>query len=251
MQATLSSLFLLYMMVGATSIISTSIGFGSIVLVPVFVAVFGPKDGVVLISAYFLCFNIIAVCVFRGHVDWKITSRLLIFAIPCAVVGSVFLTLTDPKTFSRALGAALLAYVLRRWFPGKPIRWPQSLVIALCACVYGFASGITGTGSIVKVPMFKALGLRKERYVATYAVSSLLVNVPKAIVFVGSGLLTRRVAIATLPLIALAVIGTLVGKRLLREIPEKAFARVIEWVVAVSAAGLILFGGVPGGAGTV
>lgn len=234
----------IYASVAVTSVVSTSLGFGSAALVPIFALAFGPKHGIVLLTLYFLCFNIVALHVFRGNVDWRFALRLSMFAIPGALVGGLILIVVRPRQFSALLGGALLVYLGLRHLPARrsQTRPPTMYATAVFGFCYGIASGATGSGNAIKGPFFSAAGLRKERYVATYAATSLLINVPKSVLFLGLNTLPLHVYYPLLPLIAVSYGGSLIGRSIVLRVSDRLFARLIDVVFIVTAVVLLVSG---------
>ena len=231
----------------ASSVLSSALGVGGYALLPLFVAFYGAKSGVAVITVYFLFQNFAKLLLTWRHVDFALASRLVAWSLPGALLGGALLVVVPPQAFQRVLGAGVLAMVIvprlrRRPATPRPPRPPRAerTGFALFALAYGVASGALGSGNVLKGPFLTSLGVVKERYIGTYALTSCALNIPKLLVYRGGGVAPGAVLASAWPLLLVSLAGTYAGTRLLRHIPPAWFERITSAVFVVAALAMLL-----------
>ncbi len=228
----------------ASSVLSSALGVGGYALLPLFVGFYGAKSGVAVITVYFLFQNFAKLLMTWRHVDFALAARLVTWALPGALLGGALLVVVPAHAFQRVLGAGVLAMVIvprlrRRTAAPRPAR-AERAGFALFALAYGVASGALGSGNVLKGPFLTSLGVVKERYIGTYALTSCALNVPKLLVYRGGGFAPCAVLASAWPLLLVSLAGTWAGTRLLRHIPPAWFERITNAVFVVAALVMLL-----------
>ena len=228
--------------------LSSALGVGGYALLPLFVWHYGAKSGVAVITVYFLFQNLSKVALLWRHIDFGFAARLVAWAVPGAVLGGALLVALPARHLQRMLGAGMLALLLLprllpHLLPRRPAPSPRlrRLGVAGFALAYGVASGVLGSGNALKGPLLTSMGVLKERYVGTYALTSLALNVPKLAVYHQGGVASAGLLAACWPLLLVSLAGTYLGKRALRHIPESWFEKVTTAVFVVSALSMLVF----------
>src|SRR3954464_15626460 len=99
----------------ATAALSAVAGFGGgVLLLPVFVAVFGPRDAVAVLTVAQLASNGSRVWFNRQEIDRRLVTVFAVGAVPAAVAGALLLTTAPLPALTRVVGAFLLAMVIWR-----------------------------------------------------------------------------------------------------------------------------------------
>lgn len=234
----------LYLLVLISSVLSTAFGVGSFVLIPIFTFFFTAKESVAMASLYFTFQNIVKLGFFWRFIDWNISKKLLLYGLPGTIAGSALLLYINISFFQKMLGIAILAYVVKDLLKLKTKEvTPAQLKpyqIPLFSFLYGVSSGVVGSGNAVKGPLFSSAGLTKETYVATYAATSFLLNIPKIFIYVQGGVISRNVLFESLPLLIVSLLGTYLGKKLISSISESSFTLIINVFFVFSAIALML-----------
>ena len=105
--------------------------------------------------------------------------------------------------------------------------------------VTGFTSGFGGFSGPFAVVFYLAFGFAASSFIGTLALGMALIQLPKLIIFGTNGLLTPRVLL--LLSLRLGVIGigsAVLGRIILRRVPEKVFPWIITGMLLIS--GIIL-----------
>ncbi|MDD4319687.1 MAG: sulfite exporter TauE/SafE family protein [Candidatus Peribacteraceae bacterium] len=225
----------------AASVLSTATGVGGMVLLLPFAALqFGAKEAVGIVTLFGLCQNINKIVVFRHAIRWRIGWRMIAWSVPAAIAGSLVLPLVPADLFRKLLAGTVLLYLANDLFRLVPSRGRPERFLPLLSVVYGFLSGLIGTGNIVKGPLFTGLGLLKEAYVGTYAFTALFMNIPKLASYVATGTLGIDALRQSVPFLLLSVAGTYAGSILLRRVRSDIFYYAVTASFVLSAVALLL-----------
>ncbi len=235
------NIYLFYSIVLFTSVLSASLGVGSFILIPLAAVVYGPKEAVGIIALYFLFQNINKIIVFRKHINVPVATKMTIWAIPGAILGSIALGFLPVGLFSKILGILILIYLANDIWQFIPKKHYRMGVIPVLGTLYGFLSGLLGSGNVVKGPLLSSIGLQKESYIGTYAVTSLFVNIPKILIYLVTGIIVAGSLIKAIPFLFISIIGTYIGKFFVSKVQNDVFYYILNATFAISAIAL-LFG---------
>lgn len=233
-----------YIVVLGSSILSAATGIGSFILIPFASIYFGPKEGVGIITIYFLAQNINKLIAFRKFIQWDIAKKIIIWAIPGAVAGSLLLKIVPEEPFKKLLAALIIIYILSDMIQRlknrkKPSR-NEKKAVPVFGVFYGLASGLVGSGNLIKGPLFISLGLLKEAYIGTYAVTSLFMNIPKIAIYLSARIIDVGSLIQSAPFVVISIVGTYIGKHFLTKIDSKIFSALLYAFFIVSAAAILM-----------
>ncbi|HEX7952091.1 MAG TPA: sulfite exporter TauE/SafE family protein [Burkholderiales bacterium] len=217
------------------------IGFGSsIILMPVLVILYGPREAVPIMAVAALLANASRVLIWWRAVDWRAFAAYSVAGVPAAALGASTL-LTFPQRFIEVvMGVFFLAVIpARRWLARRDLRinlWQ----LALAGAVVGYLTGIVVSTGPINAPFFLAFGLVKGAYIGTEALGSLAVYVSKALVFRSFGALPWDIVSRGLVIGSSLMAGSFVAKRLVLQLAAAQFRLLIEVLLLVS--GLTMLG---------
>ena len=230
----------------AISIAALSIGMSKtgvqgimLMIVPLMAMAFGAKESTGAILPMLCMAAIIAVAYYKRIADWKIVAKLL----PTAILGFFLAIGVDNMIpsgqFRQLMGWTLiLALAVMFWSEifGKENRWMKKWWYA---AIFGLLGGFTtmignAAGPVMSVYL---LSMRKEKmeYIGINAWFFLVVNLLKVPLqaFVWDNITwdSLQLNLLMLPVIG---IGSLVGIRIVKLLPEKIFRRFIQIVTILS-----------------
>jgi len=216
------------------------VGFGaSIMLMPVLVVAFGPREAVPIMAVAAIMANLSRVLVWWRDVDWRACAAYSITGVPAAVLGARTLLVLPPGIIDVALGAFFIAMVpLRRWIAAHDFRldlWH----LAIIGIVVGFITGIVATTGPLTVPVFLAYGLVKGAFLATEAAASLAIYISKSITFRTLGALPFDSLARGLIIGSSLMAGTFLAKRLVVKLPAARFRVLMDGLLLVSGAAML------------
>lgn len=230
-----------YLIVLLISILSATLGAGSgFVLIPLAALQFGAKESIGILAIYFLFQNINKIIVYKKHIDRHIGFRVICWSLPGVVIGSLALNYFPVEIFKKFLACVILLYLANDVFKLIPQKHQPDALLPGMSILYGFLTGLVGSGNLVKGPLFTSLGLLKQAYVGTYAFTSLFMNVPKIIIYSATGIIDSSAFLISIPFLLISIIGTQVGKHLIGKIRNDVFYYVITASFALSAIVLLL-----------
>ena len=200
--------------------ISGIVGTGSsIMLVPVLVYEFGPKEAVPIMAVAAVMANLSRILAWWREVDWRACAAYSITGIPAAALGARTLLVLPSRAVDIAIGIFLIAMVpVRHWLARHDLKlslWH----LALGGAVIGYLTGIVVSTGPLSVPLFLFYGLAKGAFLATEAASSLGIYLSKSVTFQRFGALNAEVALKGL------IAGIVADGRRLRRQAIRAAAR--------------------------
>lgn len=222
----------------AAATLSAVAGFGGgVVLLPVFVLVFGPRDAVAVLTVTQLVSNSSRVWFNRAAVDRRLVGWFAVGAVPAAVVGALLLSSSPVGVLTRFIGVFLLVMVVwRRLRPDATRIGDRGFVVVGAAS--GFGSALVGSVGPLVAPFFLARGLSRGRYIGTEASSAVVMHVTKLVVFGAVTLLTWRTGLVGLALAPATAAGAWAGTKIVHRLPTDAFVVLVE--LGLVASGVLL-----------
>ncbi|HVV40192.1 MAG TPA: sulfite exporter TauE/SafE family protein [Nitrobacter sp.] len=217
--------------------ISGIVGTGSsIMLVPVLVYEFGPKQAVPIMAVAAVMANLSRILAWWREVDWRACAAYSITGIPAAALGARTLLVLPSRAVDISIGLFLIAMVpVRHWLARhkfKLSRWH----LALGGALIGFLTGIVVSTGPLSVPLFMFYGLSKGAFIATEAASSLGLYFSKSVTFERFGALTWDVGLKGLIAGSSLMIGSFIAKPFLLKLDPGLFRVVMDAIML--AAGL-------------
>ena len=215
--------------------ISGIVGTGSsIMLVPVLVWQFGPKEAVPIMAVAAVIGNFSRILAWWREVDWRATFAYSVTAVPMAVLGAKTLLVLPSQAVDIAIGLFLIAMVpVRHWLARHQLKislWH----LALGGALIGYLTGIVVSTGPLSVPLFLFYGLTKGAFLATEAASSLGLYLSKSVTFQHFGALTPDVALKGLIAGASLMAGTFISKRFVMKLDAESFRYMLDGLMLIS-----------------
>jgi len=234
----LAQLALLLVATFITAALSAIAGFGgAILLLPIFVAAFGARDAVAVLTIAQLASNGSRVVLNRREVVGHLVKIFAIGAVPAAIIGSLLLTTAPIAALTRIIGGFLILSVLWLRFRPQAARFSDRGFIVVGAAS-GMGSALLGSVGPLVAPFFLARGLVRGAYIGTEAAAALVMHVTKLIVFGAVALLTVTTIAYGLALTPASITGSYVGKRIVDRMPIPVFTALVE--IGLLIGGLIM-----------
>lgn len=227
----------------AASTLAAVAGFGgAAILLPVLVALFGPRDAIPILTIAQLVGNGSRVVINRDAVDRRIVGWFALGGIPAALIGGFLFAAAPLDALIRIIGAFLLASVAWRHLRPRPSGVLGARTFTLIGGVFAFASALVGSVGPIMAPFFLAAGLVKSAYIGTEAAATVVMHLAKLVAYGTAALLTAATVGIGLLMAPAMIAGSWIGKRIVDRLPEPIFVAIIEVVLVV--AGLVfLIGG--------
>ena len=217
--------------------VSGIVGTGSsIMLVPVLVYEFGPKQAVPIMAVAAIMANLSRILAWWREVDWRACAAYSITGIPAAALGARTLLVLPSRAVDISIGLFLIAMVpVRHWLARHEFKlslWH----LAIGGALIGFLTGIVVSTGPLSVPLFMFYGLTKGAFLATEAASSLGLYFSKSVTFERFGALTWDVGLKGLIAGSSLMVGAFIAKPFLLRLDPGVFRVVMDAIML--AAGL-------------
>ena len=98
----------------------------------------------------------------------------------------------------------------------------------------GFLAGLLGTGGAVRGVVLAAFNLKIEAFIATSAIIDLLIDSSRSIVYYMNGFVHEHDLYLVPILFIISIIGTYIGKRILRHVSEEKFKLLVLSLILVT-----------------
>src|SRR3979490_1262459 len=164
--------------------ISGIVGAGSsIMLMPVVVYQYGPKEAVPIMAVAAVMANLWRILAWWREVDWRACAAYSITGIPAAALGARTLLVLPSHAVDISIGLFLIAMVpVRHWLAPHDLKF-SLWALAVGGAVIGYLTGIVVSTGPLSVPLFLFYGLTKGAFLATEAASSVGFYLSKPVTF--------------------------------------------------------------------
>jgi len=198
-----------------------------------------------LILPMLIAGDVFAVFALGRHVVWRYLWKVLPCAAIGVIIGSMLLSRVNDAQIRPIIGGIILVMLgigfLRNRAADAGSSIPEGWWFAI---LMGLAGGITtmlanAAGPIMIIYLL-AMRLPKEAFVGTTAWYFLIINLFKVPFSAHLGLITPASLTFNLILLPGILLGNIIGLKLLKRIPEKAFNIVVQIFAALGAVRLLM-----------
>jgi uncharacterized membrane protein YfcA len=213
-------------------IIGTISGFGSSVFFVAVAAYFFDFHSVLGITAIFHVFsNLSKIYFFKRGVNWKIVLYLGIPAIIFVSFGAYLSKFFDSTLLELILAIFLIGFSILFLIAQNVIIQPTRTNSIIGGSISGFVAGLLGTGGTIRGMTLAAFNLNKDVFIATSALIDFGVDLSRGIVYFSNGYMHWHDMKFVLILIAVSIVGTYIGKKVLDRVSETTFKRIVLFVI--------------------
>ena len=237
----MDNLVLFFILALIAEIIGTVSGFGSSILFIPMAAMFFDFKIVLGITAVFHVFsNVFKIILFRKGVDRYVLLFLGIPAVISVVVGAVLTAYIPVEIIEMAMSVVVLAIAVYMIFNQRMAFSKSNTNLIVGGTVSGFLAGLVGTGGAIRGLTLAAFELEKNAFVATSAVIDLGVDASRAGIYIWNGYFQSE-HIKLIPmLIAIAFVGSYIGKLILAKTSNVFFRYTVLLVIVATSIWQIL-----------
>ncbi|WP_429022311.1 sulfite exporter TauE/SafE family protein [Bradyrhizobium sp. I1.14.4] len=220
--------------------ISGIVGTGSsIMLMPVLVYQYGPKQAVPIMAVAAVMANLSRILAWWREVDWRACVAYSITGIPAAALGARTLLALPSRAVDIAIGVFLIAMVpVRHWLTRHALK-ANLWHLAFGGAVIGYLTGVVVSTGPLSVPLFLFYGLTRGAFLATEAASSLGLYVSKSVTFERFGALTPDIALKGLIAGASLMAGAFIAKRFVLQLKPESFRLIMDGIMLAAGTALL------------
>lgn len=205
-------LLLLALGVSAGALTTLSGMGGGMLLLLILSLVWSPAEALACTAPALLLGNLHRLYLFRTRVAWRVIAPFALAAIPGSLVGGMLVS-AAPVSLTRWLLVGMTGLAIARalgWVKLEPRPW----AMAPLGGVLGAFNGAAGGAGLLVAPLFLALGLSGEAYIASVSASAVAMHFGRIIGYGAGGLFTPAL-LAYSAVTALAILsGNFLGQRL-------------------------------------
>jgi uncharacterized protein len=233
--------FVVILVVGLVAgTLSGIVGFGSsIMLMPVLVIAFGPRQAVPVMAIAAIMANFSRILAWWHEIDWRAFAAYSVTGVPAAAMGARTMLALPPRVVEVALGTFFIAMIpARRWMASSKLKLGLRH-LAVIGLVIGYITGIVVSTGPITAPIFLSYGLVKGAFVGTEAAGSLAVYLSKSVTFRRLGVLPWDIALKGLITGSSLMVGAFVAKRFVLKLEPAQFRLLMEGLMLVSGATML------------
>ena len=234
--------FLFVLAVGLVAgTISGIVGTGSsIMLMPVLVYAYGPKEAVPIMAVAAVLANLSRILAWRREVDWRACAAYSMTGIPAAALGARTLLALPSRAVDISIGLFLIAMVpARHWLARHNLKF-SLWQLAAGGAVIGYLTGIVVSTGPLSVPLFLFYGLTRGAFLATEAASSLGLYFSKSVTFQRFGALTSDIALKGLIAGSSLMFGAFIAKRFVLRLEPEVFRLVMDAIMLAAGVSILV-----------
>lgn len=224
-----------------SEILGTISGFGSSILFVPIASLFFDFKLVLGITAVFHVFsNLSKIALFRNGIHKDIAIKLGTPAIIFVILGALATTYLPTKQIELVMNFILILLAIFLMFNfGKPLKQTDTNLY-IGGITSGFIAGIAGTGGAIRGITLASFQLTKDIFIATSALIDLGVDFSRAVVYVSNGYFQEAYLFLIPFLIGISILGSYIGKLILKRTPETIFRVIVLGVIILTATGQII-----------
>jgi len=212
---------------------------GGLMLVLTLALLYDPHVALVATAPALLVGNLHRLTLFRGHLTWDVSGRLVAGALPGAFAGGLVAVNLPPEVLKALMSGMVLLLLLKRLLPqGRDL--PRRVITPAGFLIGGLTASSGGAG-ILTTPMILASGVAGDAFIATAASGAVSMHIGRLAAYGAGGLVDgQRLWWALLLGIGIPL-GNLVGRAVRVRISETAKLRC-TYVALAGCLGLALAG---------
>lgn len=211
--------------------------------VPMLSVSMSPLVAAVLLLPIYLVSDVVGVWLYRR----EYSRENLLILLPAGVVGVVLgwatASFVSDRMVALLIGIMGIIFCLHTWLK-KADDAPPSPVNKLQGACWGTLSGFTSFVSHAGAPPFQIYilpqKLPKMVFAGTTTIVFAAVNLAKIVPYSALHPYTRETIEVSIFLLPIAIVGTYVGKRLIKKLPEQWFYRVVQIALFIISIRLVL-----------
>lgn len=208
-------------------IVGTIGGFGSSVFfVPAANVYFGFQTVLGITALFHVASNLSKIALFKKGIDKKLIIYIGIPAVIFVIIGGLVSKYLNAYLLEIFLGIFLVGLSLLFLIKSDLIIKPHKKEAILGGTFSGLFAGILGTGGAIRGLTMAAFNLEKSAFIATSAVIDFFVDFSRSVVYFFNGFITKEILIYIPFLIVISIVGTYIGKLLLKRISQAVFKKM-------------------------
>jgi len=211
----------------------------SLVLMPILIVMFGPRQAVPIMAVAAIMGNLGRVLAWRRDIDWRACGAYCTTAVPGAMIGARLLLTIPPGVAETALGIFFLSLIpVRRWLGTRSFKLTRTHLMLLGAPL-GVLTGIVVSTGPLTVPLFNFYGLERGAFLGTEAAASIGMYAAKVATFQAFGAFPMEVLLQGLIVGSTLMAGSFIGRFVVLALSPGAYRNLIDGLMLCSGVSLL------------
>lgn len=203
-------------------------GFGTATMtIPFLSWIIGFKQAIIIIAFFHGFSNLFKLIQLRQAVNIRLMLWYGIPTVITAIVGAYLLEIVAPKAIGLGIGIFLILFAIYTFINPSRTLPEREYVLVTGGLLSGFTAGLIGLGGAIRGAFLISTKIKKETYIATSASIALFTDIARCTTYVVRGNLESQYYWYIPVLLIIGFIGTRLGVRLLKWLPELTVKRII------------------------
>ncbi|MDR2380068.1 MAG: sulfite exporter TauE/SafE family protein [Bifidobacteriaceae bacterium] len=217
----------------------TGIGNVALLAVAAMAATLPAKESTGAVLVMYLVADLVAIWVYRQHVEWKMIASLILPVLVGLAIGAVFLAWVSDLALKRTIGVIVLILLVMGLRPDK-LKAERRIVRYGYGSLSGFTTMVANSGGPAFSLYLLASRFDKMRFLGTSAWFFFAVNATKLPISITLGIIRPSNALFALIFTPIILAGTWLGVWLVKRLNQKLFDGLVMAFVAVAGLYLLL-----------
>ena len=209
-------------------IIGTMAGFGSsTIFLPLALLFVDFKTAIILVAIFHLFGNLSRIIFFRQGFDKRIILQFGLPSVLLSLLGAFLIGIVPQPVLKLILGIFLVVTSIS--FLAKPgLKFPANIHTFIAGgSATGFITALVGTGGALRATLLQGFNIEKVKYIATAATIALATDATRIPVYISQGFLTEQYYLYLPILLAIALAGSFIGRKIVRRIDQEKFRKMV------------------------
>ena len=209
-------------------IIGTMAGFGSsTIFLPLALLFVDFKTAIILVAIFHLFGNLSRIIFFRQGFDKRIILQFGLPSVLLSLLGAFLIGIVPQPALKLILGIFLVVTSIS--FLTKPgLKFPANTHTFIAGgSATGFITALVGTGGALRATLLQGFNIEKVKYIATAATIALATDATRIPVYISQGFLTEQYYLYLPILLAIALAGSFIGRKIVRRIDQEKFRKMV------------------------
>ena len=203
-------------------------GFGTATMtIPFLSWIIGFKQAIIIIAFFHGFSNLFKLIQLRQAVNIRLMLWYGIPTVITAIVGAYLLEVVAPKAIGLGIGIFLVLFAIYTLINPSRTLPEREYVLVTGGLLSGFTAGLIGLGGAIRGAFLISTKIKRETYIATSAAIALFTDIARCTTYVVRGNLESQYYWYIPVLLIIGFIGTRLGVRLLKWLPELTVKRII------------------------
>jgi len=179
-----------------------------------------------LTAVFHVSSNLSKIFLFKKGLDKQLLINMGVPSVIFVIIGGLLTTLLNGMVLEVLLAFFLIAMSLLFLIKRELVILPNKRNAITGGVLSGFSAGLLGTGGAIRGLTMAAFNLEKNAFIATSAFIDFFIDSTRTFVYYQNGYIHGKDMIYIPFLLAIGLLGTYLGKRILKYIPEMKFRKL-------------------------